>query len=218
MQRTEAGLANPLERAIKSSRLSSYNPTRLTRNVEGTAEAAEATMSKLYGVDKFYIDNPFVATAIRWAQSEKMIADKKFLEKLYHYGITPVGNMQRSKLEAAGWGPLNTPDFRGKTLKIEGFPIPLRMEDRLFPPNIVNKVGYWMKPNEITNFGQFVRSYNRVMKVFVLSNPGFHLRNTVEGLFKYHTDGGTIKGLVNGAMATLAPVLACRCWRQEVYH
>lgn len=209
VQVEENAVSKQLNRALGPSKLSSFNNNRLVRSVQLPIEEAEAVMSKQYGVDRFYVENPFIATAVRWAQSEKTVADKKFLDSLVKYGITPASREQELLLKNRGWGPLNVSEFMGKTLtmNVDGIPTSMKLQDHLFPPNIVSKVGYWIKPGEIGNFEGFIRSYNKVFKTMALLTPGFHVRNTMEDIFKYYASGGTLKGFTTGAVTTLLPIL-----------
>lgn len=218
LENQEKTISKGFDQIINSSRLSGFNQTRMERSILLPMEEAQKQMSELYGVKNFYVDNPFISTAMRWAQSEKLIADKKFLDQLIHFGVEPASKEQRLALQVRGWGPLDIPDFKGKTLtvKIDGIPKSVTMESRLFPPNVVSKVGHWIKPREVGAFGQWIGAYNRVFKTMALMTPGFHLRNTVEDLFKYYTTGGSVKNMVTGTVAQLLPLLPGSVARSSV--
>lgn len=218
LENQEKTISKGFEQVINSSRLSGFNATRMERSVMLPIEDAQKKMSELYGVKNFYVENPFISTAMRWAQSEKLIADKKFLDQLVHYGIEPATKSERLSLEAKSWGPLDIPDFKGKTItmKLNGIPKSVTMESRLFPPNVVSKVGYWIKPREVGSFAQWLSSYNNVFKTMALMTPGFHVRNMAEDLFKYYANGGSVKNMATGAVTQMLPILPKAVARQSI--
>lgn len=188
----EEALKGELQSGIKSGFLSRFAAGRQKRIVEGQFEQAQEAMSKKYGV-QFYVDDPVVATAYRLDQAKKLYRDKEFLDLLEKHGRKARSPEEFQALKKQGWSIIDHPEFSRQG----------RWKDTLFPPNIADKINYFIKPRELGDFTRFVDSYNKVFKSLALATPGYWVQNWFDDLFKFYIEGGKVSSFVKAQSALM---------------
>jgi hypothetical protein len=172
----EAILAKRIRNDLRESTLSTFDSGKYSRKIQTTLEEANSIMKDKTGVAKWFIDDPLVATAMKRADTKRLLRDKELIEKISKHGIPKSEALKKGLRD---YRPIRIPEYRGS----------LPSDDLVFPPKIADKIGYYVTPRETGQFVSYLDSYNRLFRTFALAKMDYYMQNWGENVFKNWVQG-----------------------------
>lgn len=181
----EARLQKQVNSVTKGSQVSTYDSGSFKRGLRTTLDQANEYMRAKTGVQKWFIEDPVLATAMKRAETRKLIRDKELLDVASKYAVVPSGVGEMNQLRKLGYANIAHPELAAKGYSANGKSIVTAM----YPKEIASKLGYYITPREVGNISAFIDSYNRVFRTFALAKPDYHVQNWGENLLKNYVQG-----------------------------
>jgi hypothetical protein len=185
----ESLLKHQADRAIKDSVLSTYDSAKNAREIKGPLETANQIMKEKTGVRSWFIEDPIVSTAMKRAETRRLVRDSELIQRIEKYGTT----QDVARANRLQWKEIKIPQYEGA----------LPSKNVVFPPKIADAVGYYIAPRQTGNFTSFLDSYHRVYRNFALFSPSYYLRNINENLFKNWVQGVKMSDYLDTAKVAL---------------
>lgn len=163
------------EAAQQYVRRISSDPITRQRKMIGTVSDINKEVEAKFGIQKLFIEDPFVATATREAKSQRLVRDTDLLSVVKKYGVASSPDAVKSGLQ-----PIQHAGTEGM----------------LFPKNIAGKVSYYMGVTSPGNLegglAQIAQALNktplgtqnRILRMQVFTAPGIWARNAIDNLGK----------------------------------
>lgn len=172
---TESELESVLKNSMASN-VSDFDPGRKQRTIRTTVDRANEIMREKTGVSKWFVDDPFIATAIKRSETRKAIRDTQLLESISQYG-KPEGELVRKGVKYFDKFGIEYEKVPHQYLEKNGI---------LLPKSISAKISYDILPRSgrLSNINAFLDSYNRVFRTTALLKPDYYFENWIDNILK----------------------------------
>lgn len=165
---TQAGIE--VSKGTTGSWVSDFDVGRYERKLRMPVRDANEYIKNKVGVEDFFVSDPIAATAKKIAETKKLALDKGLLETVKKYGV--------SAEKARAWKPIPH-----QSLSIT--------EGLHFPPEIADKIGYYLQRDPGGRLLQRLDQYQWLFKRFALAKPDYYLQNIGENAVKSMAMGAT---------------------------
>lgn len=187
----EAKLVREVMKTTRGSYLSDFDTGKIGRTIRTPLEEANQIMKERTGITDWFITDPIIATAMKRAETRKLVRDSELLDIVAKKGVRPKTALEARQLKSAGYEPIPHPKFEGKTIIIRGEDgvQKVKFKDLLFPKEIAGKMSYYITPREVGSISGWLDSYNRLFRSTALFKPDYHIENVMENMLKNWAQG-----------------------------